>query len=176
GLEMRPTVARPAKRSSWSGSSRRRIGARARPHARGGRIHRSIVRSMARPLYSFPLIAPLVLGEVSSGHHAASPYLNGSPHVRFTPIASAVGTAAKRAERKLLRCGISTRLMTGVGQSSRKRSGLILSLSPQYPKSGHRLDSCPPPALGECPIVGGLSLILVAQAVEALLHLVHLAF
>src|SRR5262245_7979938 len=68
----------------------------------------------------FPLIARLVLGEVSSGHHAASPYLTGSPHVRFAPIASAVGTAAKRAERRLLRCGISTRLMTGWGLGVRK--------------------------------------------------------
>jgi hypothetical protein len=67
----------------------------------------------------FPLIAPLVLGEVSSGHHAPSPYLTGSPHVRFAPIASAVGTAAKRAERRLLRCEISIRLMTGVGHFRR---------------------------------------------------------
>jgi hypothetical protein len=52
GLEMRPIIARAAKHSSRSGRSRRRIGPRARSHARGGRIQRSIVRSMARPLYS----------------------------------------------------------------------------------------------------------------------------
>ena len=114
---MRPVIARVAKRSSRGGSSRRRIGPRA--PARAGRPYPAVNCEIDGAPALFPLIAPLVLGEVSSGHHAPSPYLTGSPHVRFAPIASAVGTAAKRAERRLLRCEISIRLMTGVGQTRR---------------------------------------------------------
>jgi len=44
---MRPIIARVAKRSSRA-QPQARIGPRARPHARGGRIQRSIVTWMAR--------------------------------------------------------------------------------------------------------------------------------
>jgi hypothetical protein len=72
---MRPVIARVAKRSSRGGSSRRRIGPRARASA--GRPYPAVNCEIDGAPALFPLIAPLVLGEVSSGHHAASPYLTG---------------------------------------------------------------------------------------------------